>query len=416
MNVSFATSVRHAAWALALGGLAAAGAWGIDAGAIAASNGPGVVAILGHRADTGATVQGSGCAVGLGHVLTTAHQVDGMADLVARFQDGSEQPLSVVAVDPVQGAALLRLPGDGPDVALGDARGLMPGTPLVALAGPETCGSPVIEGAIPGMELLSLWSEPVLLTTLPACEGASGGPVFDAEGLLVGVVLGAQEGAAGPMSVIPINNLYPLLQGRGLSLRHPLRSRDALLAYNEGIRSVAVEEKIAAYRRATRLMPEFYEAWFSLGEACAASRQHDAAVEAYTRAANLRPGETAAWRSLGHILLSLGRFDEAAASLERAAALEPGDSPTLNDWGESLRRAKRFDEAEGALRRALAADPDLARAWYNLALVHAQQGRDELAAQCLRRYLEASPEAADTAEIHEWLASLAVGAGESAVE
>ena len=190
----------------------------LDAEAIAAANGPAVVTVVGIRPETGAQVQGSGCSLGQRWVLTTAHQIEGISDLVARFQDGAEQPLSIVAVDAEQEVALLQLPEEAPGVSIGDADSLAPGAPLVAIAAPMQLDFSVTQGVVASTSR-SYRGAKALQTTLTASEGSSGGPVFDRNGALVGIVLGKLQDVAGATIVIPINNAYPLLQAHGIALQ-----------------------------------------------------------------------------------------------------------------------------------------------------------------------------------------------------
>jgi Flp pilus assembly protein TadD len=403
----------------------------MDAEAIAASCGPAVVTVVGVRPDTGGTVQGSGCSIGQRWVLTTAHQIDGVSDLVAHFQNGSEQALSVVGVDAEQEVALLQLAEEAPGVALGDVDSLAPGAPLVAITAPMQLDFSVTEGVVSHTNRAYRGAR-ALQTTLPASAGSSGGPVFDRNGALVGIVLGKLRDVSGATIVIPINNAYPLLQAQGIAVNPAVApdeetavvpaadlrpdEREALETYNAGVQSTTPESKIDSYRRATELLPAFFEAWFNLGAAYAATGQHEPALRAYEQAASLRPSEAATWRNLGHSLLALDRAEEATLPLAKAVTLRPEDPSTLNDCGESLRRAGRYDEAEEAFKRALAVDLNYAAAWYNLALVHAQQGQDEQAAQCLQRYVMASPGATDIAQINEWIALLEGDRKEDTVE
>ncbi len=61
------------------------------------------------------------------------------------------------------------------------------------------------------------------------------------------------------------------------------------------------------------------------------------------------------------------------------------------DRGVSLLEAKQYAEAEQIFERYKKDDPTMADAYYNLAIVYANSGRDQLAVQELQNYLKLSP-------------------------
>jgi S1-C subfamily serine protease len=147
---------------------------------------PGVAVLTAGRA------VGAGFAVAPGLLLTAAHVVEGVSGLDVRLRDGR-----VVRGEVVERAAggldvaLVRIPLDLPVLALAPSAGLRPGRVVATVGHPDgnrfTLGTGVVaqepgEGPDPALVRLQL----------PLRPGASGGPVVDRAGRVVGVVaLGA---------------------------------------------------------------------------------------------------------------------------------------------------------------------------------------------------------------------------------
>lgn len=95
----------------------------------------------------------------------------------------------------------------------------------------------------------------------------------------------------------------------------------------------------------------------------------------------------------GQLSFSAGRLDEAERSFLRALELEPDLSDAHNFLGAVHQEQGRYDEAERAYRRALAnpAYPTPDKAWLNLGLLHALQGRGGEALDALRTSVELDP-------------------------
>lgn len=133
--------------------------------------------------------RGSGILLGTDEVLTSAHNLRDRTTLVT-LPDGTEVQAEVVASDPHGDLALLRLPtGEVPSLAIADPPGL--GSIVVAASGGR--GNPRVAAGIVGSvqrRFRGPGGRPVAGAfehdaALP--KGASGGPVLDVEGRLVGI-------------------------------------------------------------------------------------------------------------------------------------------------------------------------------------------------------------------------------------
>lgn len=137
---------------------------------------------------------GSGVVVGAnGAVVTNYHVVRGCVTLRARVGGGPPRAVRLAGVDSGADLALLRLPGASPPpVRLRGGTAVRPGEPVVAVGYPLTGiladEVNVTTGAVSALAGPG-GNRAVLQMTAPVQPGNSGGPLLDASGHLVGVVV-----------------------------------------------------------------------------------------------------------------------------------------------------------------------------------------------------------------------------------
>jgi len=402
----------------------AAAAWAADVAAIVERNEPAALVLWGSDPDTGRVLQGSGCCVDTsGYVLTVAHQVAGLGAFRARLRDGSTCRLTLIEMDKPREVALLKADRPLPRaVRIGDARPLRSGDPLVAITAPVGLEFSAVTGIVSNPNR-TRQGHPMIQTDLPASPGSSGGPVFDADGMLIGLIVNRLEREQWIKLLTPINNAYDMLRRNGVALPDSRAvdgeiipapglseiERQAIKAYNRGVLTDSAAAKADAYTQAVRLLPDFFEAWFNLAVASVASGDTDRAITAYRRAEGLEGGGSravAVQRNLGRVYLAEGRGPDAAACFERAVTLAPNDAASHNDLGEAYRSLDRLAEAEQCLRRALEINPSYAAARFNLGLTLGAVGKRKAASDQFRQYLRLEPEAADAGQVRQWIEEL----------
>ena len=259
---------------------------------------------------------------------------------------------------------------------------------------------------------------------LRASSGSSGGPVFDRDGALVGMIIGKLEKEDWVTVVNPVNNAYPLLVRHGVAVPEqsaaleeiePLlipvpgiaeKERRAVEAYNQGVLAADPATKQQAYALAVQLLPDFYEAWFNQGVIAAAAKDYAAAETAYLQAAKLRPGAIETQRNLGRVYLARKQNDSAAQCFARAVELAPDSAAAYNDLGEVCRLLKRNEEAVKAFTRAVELNANYGAPHYNLGLLYAGEGRRDEALQHFQRYLALNPDAESARQVQGFIETL----------
>ena len=137
-------------------------------------------------------------------------------------------------------------------------------------------------------------------------------------------------------------------------------------------------EGIRAFEEATRLQPDFAEAWYHMGQAHAQFHQFSEAARAFGEAVRLRPGQAAAWINLGAALAQLQRYSEVILAFREAVRLKPDDASAWYTLGAAYTHAqiRRYQDARDAFREAVQLKPDLAEAWHALGRVCMELGSE----------------------------------------
>ncbi len=147
-----------------------------------------------------------------GIILSTAHDLRGMHEVLVFLHDGKVLKGSLIKIDPQRDLTLIdvrsRLNGS---VSLAKGRKhLQKGERVFAIGCPNHARS-FLPGTIEG-DLRQVNNLPLYQTEMEIRPGSSGSPVFDVEGNLVGLVKGRYRGLSSKGFLIPLTTLLEFLK------------------------------------------------------------------------------------------------------------------------------------------------------------------------------------------------------------
>lgn len=152
--------------------------------------------------------------------------------------------------------------------------------------------------------------------------------------------------------------------------------------FNRGIacaRANRPRDAIACFARALEVDPNLINARNEMGLGFAALGDQDAAEACYRQVLAADPDHRAALANLGNALAARRRFDEALQHLKRAVKLPAPSVDVVVSYAEILLRVTRTHDAEAMFRHALELAPDNGQALAALAMIYQWQCRwDEL--------------------------------------
>jgi len=153
------------------------------------------------------TEQGLGSGVIIsadGNILTAAHVIQSADELSVKLYDGSEYAAKVVSSAPFSDLAMIKLinpPAGLMPSKLGDSDEVEVGDPVFVIGTPYGIEHTLTAGYVSGKRYSekSPLGEPIELIQTDAAinKGNSGGPMFNAEGYLIGIISHIKSGSGG---------------------------------------------------------------------------------------------------------------------------------------------------------------------------------------------------------------------------
>jgi serine protease Do len=126
-----------------------------------------------------------------GEIVTNNHVVDGADTVNVKLSDGTSLKAEVVGTDPASDLALIRVKADHdlPALQWGDSDQLKVGQDVVAIGNPFGLGNTVTAGIVSalGRDIQSGPFDDYIQTDAAINQGNSGGPLFNADGQVVGI-------------------------------------------------------------------------------------------------------------------------------------------------------------------------------------------------------------------------------------
>lgn len=194
-----------------------------------------------------------------GLIVTNKHVVaDEQAEYTVILGDKSEHPAKVLARDPSNDIAVIKIEGENfPVLTLGDSDTIRVGETIIAIGNPlgefeNSVSRGIVSGLKRSLEASSGMGDSERLSNIIQVDAAinpgnSGGPLFSLEGVVVGVNVAMAQGAENIGFALPVNQVkriveqvrttgrlsFPYLGVRSITLNDTLQKKTGL-PYNYG--------------------------------------------------------------------------------------------------------------------------------------------------------------------------------------
>ena len=173
--------------------------------------------------------------------------------------------------------------------------------------------------------------------------------------------------------------------------------KEAKKSFDDGVKRKSdkqIDKALESLTRAIDSYPGYFQALAERGEIYISKNQIAEASEDFTRAFKLNEDWGPALRGLGYCYLEQQKFAEAIQYLERAIQVDPSIANAHLFLGIAALSIDRRDEAKKSLQEALKIDSrGSVTAHIYLADIYAREERFKDAANELRMYLDARPDA-----------------------
>lgn len=142
-------------------------------------------------------------------------------------------------------------------------------------------------------------------------------------------------------------------------------------------------EAIEAFKRATALQPDFFEANYLLGYTYKKLGRYTEAVEPLSTATRLRQDSASAYYALGEVYFRLVNYELAIPALKRAIALKVKEPQVYSHLGYASYKLGRWEEAVSAYKEVVKRSKDNTGwerrliGWFNLYLSRGEEAASQ---------------------------------------
>ncbi len=153
----------------------------------------------------------------VGHIVTSAHVVEGMDEVTVTLNDGTALTGKVAGRDPKTDLAVVKIDKAGlPPVVFGDSDAAEIGEPVMAVGNPFGLGNTVTAGIVSARsrDIQVGPYDDFIQTDAAINRGNSGGPLFNAAGEMIGVntaIFSPSGGSVGIAFAVPSKMVKPVI-------------------------------------------------------------------------------------------------------------------------------------------------------------------------------------------------------------
>lgn len=273
-----------------------------DADRIFKENRRAVVVVVSYDGKGNPVGQGSGFVVRRdGVIVTNYHVISNAEDIKVKAGDRVLGVEGLIHLDKENDLVILKVKGENlPTVRLGDIKKIGIGEKVYVISSPMGLENTISDGVLSGIREITP-ERKLLQITAPISPGSSGGPVFNKNGEVIGIVTFIIQGAQNINFAMPVN----LIKDR-------IDTRKVTTIKDSGIEDY---KKTAEY-------------WFYLGVAYGNLGMYKEEIEAYKQAIRIKPDYADAHYILGLLYLLLGYRSSA---LDQYRILKDLDSHHANE-------------------------------------------------------------------------------------
>ncbi len=354
---------------------------------------PSVVVVIAMDDSGKLVAQGSGVVVASGEVTTNCHVLKPGTQYQVK-QGELAWPAILMRGNTDHDLCVLSAPTlTAPAVSVRGVQGVHVGTRVYAIGAPRGLELTLSEGLV--SSLRPLGDSFVVQTNAAISPGSSGGGLFDAEGMLIGITTFYLAEGQNLNFAMPADWIASLPKIAALAKTGKERAL-AWLAQR-----VALQEKkdwaglLAHAQRWLKTEPDNTVAHVALGLAYAGLKQFQKAVEAHRSALRINPKYAEAWNALGAAYDDLKQYSQAVEAYRSALRFDPEYAGAWNNLGLTYDHLKQYSQAINAYRSALRINPKLAEAWTNLGFTYHHLEQYSQALDAFRSALHLNPEDAN---------------------
>jgi tetratricopeptide (TPR) repeat protein len=358
----------------------------------------GVITLKSIGEDDSVIYNGTGFAVGEKIIATNYHLISMAKSIEGTTADGKNVKIKgIVDYNKETNIALLEINKKIPVLPLGDFETLKFGS-KVFLIGSNQIGQ---ISAYPGKIIYigdPITNIKVADSSIDAGDEASGGPVFNENGQVVGIIFYPETSSS--KIIIPISVLNRVNKDSAEVKVKSMEPEDYFStlegAYFTGHSFATVNNLIIAesnLKRVAELKPDDLKTKMTLAEVLTRGRAFAEAVSTYKNITELDPDSDEAYLKMGTVYIEMRNWKEAISPLERAVELNSDNTDAYYNIGVAYEELKDYEKAIENYKKYIESNPqDLKDTYLRLGIGQLELERFEGAADSLEHAIVNNPE------------------------
>lgn len=339
-----------------------------DAEKIFKENNQAVVVVVTYDGTGKAISQGSGFAVRRdGVIITNYHVISNAKSIKIKVGAKSLNVVGIIDLDKGNDIAILKVNAKNlSTVKLGSLKKSSIGEKVYVISSPQGLENTLSDGILSGKRETAP-GKFVIQITAPISPGSSGGPVFNDDGLVLGVATFLLKDSQSLNFAMPVDVFSDKINNTKVTELNKSRIENyettAEYWFNQGIafgEAGKNRDAIAAFKQAITLDPDFTEAYYNCGVAYGKMEMYRESIDAYKQAIRISPRHGSAYNNMCD---AYTRLDLKAAAIEAckdAIRIDADDASALHNLGRVYTMSRRYREAIESFKQALRIKPEAA--------------------------------------------------------
>ena len=370
-----------------------------DADRIFKLNNKAVVVVTAYDEKGNAISQGSGFIVRRdGAVVTNYHVISKARSIKVKAGDKVFDVEGLIFTDKENDLVILKARAKNmPVVKLGVIEKANIGEHIYVISSPVGLENTISDGLLSGIREIDE-KRKILQITAPVSPGSSGGPVFNRNGEVIGVVTMLIKEAQNLNFAMPVKLIKDKIRSKrvteikGSGVEDYERTAEfwATLGYHYDVAAM-YKEAIESYKHVIRIDPDWAVVYTGLGHAYSQLDMYKEAADAFKQRTRMKPVSAEAYSNLGSVYTDLGMYKEAIDACKKAIRNDPDWAAAHNNLGYAYVKSGRNREAIEACKQAIMLDPDDPKTYSILGGAYSDLGMKREAFESFKQVIKIDP-------------------------
>lgn len=305
--------------------------------------------------------RGSGFMIGKDIMVTNYNLVSEAKEMQGYDVNGKKVKIDgIISIDLETNLAVLKAKSKGAPLQPGSFANTKYGDTLHVVGGSEAGDIQIYSGTIINLTDYKE-NQKTADTSISAPDTASGAPVFDKDGQMVGILMFIDRTSKFVMPAGVVNSLKKTGKEIKFKKQEPVeyfKTEQGVYLAARLFTAIDSTSKAERYLREYLVFhPDDLDTYVSLADVQTKQRDYDSAIASFQRILELDPSSDSANMGMGSVYIRMMKWSDAIPPLEKAIQLNPDNAEVYAMMGKAYKEQRTFDKAAEAYKNYLNSNP-----------------------------------------------------------